>query len=106
MFGNFTLVELQLWFEAPFFFSFVEHFKTCVSHVLSINTFNEKPVAKRQEYSALEGQNCVAQLHPWDIEERRSVGTRPLATELRVDYEVEPETSRNLGFTYSPKLWM
>eukprot|EP00434_Breviolum_minutum_P020520 symbB.v1.2.018093.t1/scaffold1431.1/size119194/7 len=29
-----------------------------------------------KEYSALEGQNCVAQLHPWDIEERRSVGTR------------------------------
>lgn len=29
-----------------------------------------------KEYTALEGLTCVAQLHPWDVAERRSVGTR------------------------------
>lgn len=29
-----------------------------------------------KEYSALEGHSCIPQLHPWDVEERQSVGTR------------------------------
>lgn len=29
-----------------------------------------------KDYSALEGHSCMPQLHPWDVDERRSVGTR------------------------------
>ncbi|CAE7855410.1 REN, partial [Symbiodinium microadriaticum] len=46
----------------------------------------QKLTLDAKDYAGPEGKDCIAQLHPWDVEERKSTGTRKYYTVFDADH--------------------